>query len=175
MAQTFEWPNLLDVSAGHLYLSTSNLGYVQPTICHDDVVGDFYRMTPEKDITGWGAYVNIGSIAAAGNVPEGTRMAISLFTRVHGEPFHGWPLIRLGSGTDDLIKDFAYSHEDVGGGWSMCTTTGTRNDVAYKGQVFYLGISPFPKAGATIDVAQPMVCVADEPHAWAPAEGEVWP
>lgn len=57
----------------------------------------------------------------------------------------------------------------------MCTTTGVRGGVAYKGQVLYASLYPWPKAGSTIDVAQPMVCVADEPHAWAPAEGEVWP
>ncbi len=176
MAQTFRYPNLLDVSAGHAVLAAGRIGDIPSVVCHGDpVVGDYYRVIPEQDLTSW-SFVNITDVSAAGDVPVGTRMAISLLMRVGGEPYHAYPNLLLGQGIDGLLGSIAYSHEDVGGGWSMCITTGVRTSMAYKGQIFYAATSSLkPKAGTTIDFAQPMVCVADEPHAWAPAAGEVWP
>ena len=116
MAQTFRYPNLLDVSAGHAVLAAGRIGDIPSVVCHGDpVVGDYYRVIPEQDLTSW-SFVNITDVSAAGDVPVGTRMAISLLMRVGGEPYHAYPNLLLGQGIDGLLGSIAYSHEDVGGG-----------------------------------------------------------
>lgn len=113
MMQTFEFPNLLDVSAGHAILSAAKIGSIPSVVCHGDpVVGDYYRVIPEQDLTSW-PFVNITDVSAAGDVPVGTRMAISLLMRVGGEPYHAYPNLLLGQGIDSLLGSIAYSHEDI--------------------------------------------------------------
>lgn len=174
MGQEFEWPNLLVGSmSGHMHYIDGGGQNLSGVRMRDGVVGDYYRVTLDADAKVW-AYLLMTGAEGVGDVPEGTELAISIFTRINGGPCKLYPSIRHSNSTGVLHDTGTTTWDDVGGGWTLCVTRAARNAIAYDSQIFYVGLSIY-KAGTTIDIAQPMVCVADDPHAWAPAEGEVWP
>lgn len=174
MAQVFQYPNLVSGTskAEGLYLICNTIGEIKPTTATDSVVGRYFRFTFPADVSGWSyAYIKLASEFS--DVQEGARLEISEFLRANGKPDNLYTSLRRGDSTHDVVNVLKNSFKDVGGGWSHVAVTCVRNAVAFDGsQVFYIWVGP-RKAGTTIDVAQPMVCVADEPHAWAPASGEV--
>lgn len=74
-----------------------------------------------------------------------------------------------------IAKHVTGTAKGPGGGW--ITSTFTIPDASPEGN-YYIR---FDNNGSTdgkdalIWFADPMLCVASEPHAWAPEEGEVWP
>ena len=175
MAQVFQYPNLASrtYEAEGLCLIGNGIGAIRPTAATDDVVGRYFRFVYPADATDW-SYILVSLSKGFGDVTEGTRMALSCFLRLNGEPFIAEIFLKTGSNTNPVAKDYENSYQDVGGGWRHIASKCIRNATDFKSQIFYIWTAP-QKAGTTIDVAQPMACVADEPHAWAPAEGEVWP
>ena len=167
------YPNLMVGSRSNAMVFSTSDESLRGVPMSDGVVGDYKRVTLDADAKNW-AYLYVGGVDAVGDVPEGTGLVISLFARVDGGPCNFVPTIRRGDGMH-LMHDYGTTTwEDVGGGWTLCVTRAKRNSVAYDSQVLYVGLA-LGKAGTTYDLAQPMVCVADVPHAWAPAAGEVWP
>lgn len=176
MAQTFQYPNLASRTdeAESLYLRGGSIGIINPTTATDSVVGRYFRFVYPADVTDW-AFIKATMSKDFGDVTEGTQLALSCFMRINGSPRGVEISIKNDSSTNDVAYGYEYSYQDVGwGGWCHVAAKCIRNATEFKSQIFYIGTSR-QKAGTTIDVAQPMVCVADEPHAWAPAEGEVWP
>lgn len=171
--QTFEYPNLLVNSrSGTLYFNSKDKILLGVRMC-DGVVGDYQRVTLDADAESW-AYLCMKGAEGVGDVPEGTELAISCFARVDGGPCKPALSICRGDSLHCMHDKGTTTWEDVGGGWTLCATRAKRNATAYDSQVLYVPFS-LGKAGTTYDIAQPMVCVADVPHAWAPAAGEVWP
>lgn len=169
----YRYPNLMvGTRSNPIRFSTKDKTLVGVRMC-DGVVGDYQRVTLDADAEGW-AYLYMTGADGVGDVPEGSKLAISIFARVKGGPCKLWPIIRRGNGTGNMHDWDTITWDDVGGGWTLCVTRATRNATTYDSQVLYVGLA-LEKAGTTFDVAQPMVCVADEPHAWAPSAGEVWP
>lgn len=171
--QTFEFPNIMTGSRSNALAFVTNGYSLRGMRTGDGVVGDYKRVTLDADAKDW-AYLYMIGVNAVGDVAEGTELTISLFARVNGGPCKLVPTIRRGDGSHLMHELGTTTWEDVGGGWTLCVTRTTRNAVAYDSQILYVSLS-LDKAGTTYDVAQPMVCVADEPRAWAPAAGEVWP
>lgn len=172
MGQTFEYPNVMIGSRSNNIVFNTSDHTLLGVRMSDNVVGDYQRVTLDVDAKNW-AYLYVRGVEGVGDVPEGTELVISCFARVNGAPCKLFPSIRLGNGTNLMHDAGTTTWEDVGG-WTLCVTRARRNAVAYDQQVLYVVLS-LDKAGTTYDLAQPMVCVADEPHAWAPAAGEVWP
>ncbi len=170
--QTFEFPNIMTGSRSNALVFVTNGYSLRGMRTGDGVVGDYKRVTLDADAKDW-AYLYMIGVNAVGDVAEGTELTISLFARVNGGPCKLVPTIRRGDGSHLMHELGTTTWEDVGG-WTLCVTRTTRNAVAYDSQILYVSLS-LDKAGTTYDVAQPMVCVADEPRAWAPAAGEVWP
>lgn len=175
MEQTFEYPNLAGGTGGKngILLAGNGIDAIHPTIGTDAVVGRYFRFTFPADVSGW-SYILASLSKGFGDVTDGTRLALSCFLRLNGEPFIGAILLQNNDGTNPVAKDYGSSYQDVGGGWRHVASTCIRNATAFKSQIFYVWTAE-QKAGTTIDIAQPMACVADEPRAWAPASGEVWP
>lgn len=174
MAEVFQYPNILVGSRSkpmrYIDGGGQNLSCVR--MC-DGVVGDYYRVTLGADAKSW-AYLSMATAKGVGDVSDGTELAISVFARVNGGPCRLYPSIRRGDGLGVMHDLGTTTWDDVGGGWTLCVTRAARNAIAYDSQIFYVGLA-LDKAGTTYDVAQPMACVADEPRAWAPSAGEVWP
>lgn len=175
MGQVFQYPNLATMTdkAEGLYLVGNGIGSIRPTAATDSVVGRYFRFVFPADVTGW-SYIQVNLSNGFGDVTDGTRLVLSLFTRLNSNPWSTSIRLQNGNSTNPLAKDYADSYQGVVGGWRHCVAKCVRNATEFNNQILYIWTAE-KKAGTTIDIAQPMVCVADEPHAWAPAEGEVWP
>ena len=165
MSQTFEYPNLLTGSrsgAGWLYdnggmrLERSDLNHKQHALLNSKKHENFIR-SPLVSLK-HGIVYEFSVYTANGSNCAGSDIFV-----LYEKTVDGW-----------IAKQIANCAKGLGGGW--ITFALTIPDASPEGN-YYIR---FDNNGSTdgkdalIWFDSPMLCIASEPHAWAPAEGEVW-
>ena len=162
MSQTFEYPNLLTGSRSGIGWTYDSGSFYKPLLNHDlhnSTKNENYIQSPLFILKHGITYAFSALTANTANCMSAEIWI--LYEKVGVDGWIGGVIRSVGKGP--------------GGGW--VTHTFSLPSTSPEGH-YYLR---FDNNGSTdgkdalIWFNSPMLCIAEEPHAWAPAEGEVWP